>query len=139
MDDKNNTHTGVSVVDVAGCCNDCGRDSSDWVLTKPLPWPLTVSPLVTGGCCWVKAAFNLWNANTNLKKMLPAFYPNLTPNTLLVNQMRHVNEYINFKLSSDLLYSTALLNISKTDKRTFGKLSWVTLGNFSSLLSLEIA
>ena len=29
MNDKNNTHTGVSVVDVAGCCNDCGRDSSD--------------------------------------------------------------------------------------------------------------
>ena len=28
LNDKN-THTGVSVVDVAGCCNDCGRDSSD--------------------------------------------------------------------------------------------------------------
>lgn len=52
--------TGVSVVEVAGCCSDCGRGSSDWVLTNPLGCPLAVSPFVTWGCCWVKAAFSLW-------------------------------------------------------------------------------
>lgn len=58
------------------------------------------------------------------KKMLPAFYPNLTPNTLLVNQMRHLlmnTQALNL-VFFDLLYSTAFLNISKREKGTFGKL-----------------
>lgn len=92
------THTGVSVVEVAGCCKDCWRESSDWLLTNPLPWPLTVSPLVTGGCCWVKAAFNLWNANTALKNgSCVTCKPNsqhilrLTKKTVLVEE--HINTF----------------------------------------------
>lgn len=63
-------HTGVSVVEVAGCCSDCGRGSSDWVLTSPLGCPLAVSPFVTWGCCWVKAAFNLWKKKKQTKKRI---------------------------------------------------------------------
>ena len=90
--DESNTHTGVSVVEVAGCCKDCGRDSSDWVLTSPLPWPFTASPFVTGGCCWVKAAFNLWNVNAILRNGSYVICNSNSQNTLCLTQRQYLSK-----------------------------------------------
>lgn len=125
MNNESNTHTGVSVVEVAGCCKDCGRDSSDWVLTNPLPWPFTVSPLVTGGCCWVKAAFNLWNANAIKKKKRSLCYIQFnSQSTLCLTQRQCLprnTKYIG--LSIAFIYFISLdYSKHQHDNLRFGKL-----------------
>lgn len=60
--------TGVSVVDVAGCCSDCGCVSSagggggagGGVWEAALLWTSPASPLVTWGSVWLRAAFSFY-------------------------------------------------------------------------------